>query len=384
HGMSILENPTTGQTPRGFRWDDCDWRLIDTLGEPAADRMNTSQAVIEEGHGFIALASFTFARIRRLANLFARITITIAVTFAVTTILRATVALRRFIVNQQATNRMLRQELAHKTSRIHILEALYAAQEEASRGHEAEKRRLTRSQVEAFLLHVRDRTNLQAKIKSLQVEVESSKAAALARVNELEAQVDGHAATSQAHGDEARRLQESVSRLSKLQIEGVLLHIKDRSELRSTINDFKRKMASLESENRTALMRVRELELREAGENIDRILLAIERSTVGGLQEQLSVVRAERDGLRLEKDSLVSSLSNAEEKMARLREARERLATEYALESTASQERLKATGAEEAWKESSETSATSSSGSLLKRVASRIPRIRRLRRPGDT
>ncbi|KAG8869225.1 hypothetical protein FRB98_002757, partial [Tulasnella sp. 332] len=82
HGISLLENPTTGQTPQGFRRDGCDWRFIDTIRKPAANGINTSQAVIDGDYGAIALASFTFAVIRRLVDLFARIAIKIAITFA--------------------------------------------------------------------------------------------------------------------------------------------------------------------------------------------------------------------------------------------------------------------------------------------------------------
>ncbi|KAG8851499.1 hypothetical protein FRB96_009172, partial [Tulasnella sp. 330] len=193
-----------------------------------------------------------------------------------------------------------------------------------------------------------------------------------------------------AHEEEATRLQASVSKLSESQAQGFLLHTKERSELRSTINDLERKVDSLESANRDALKRVEELELGEADEDMDGILLAIEatsfsvqRLTVRDLQEQLSAARTECDNLLLEKRWLVSELSKAEEKTKRIGEARERLATEYALLAMASRDWLKATGGEERPRESVETPATSSGGRLLKRVASRIPGVRGLRRCGD-
>ncbi|KAG8880275.1 hypothetical protein FRB98_005231 [Tulasnella sp. 332] len=323
HGISVLENPTTGQTPRGFRRDGCDWRLIDTIRKPAAGGINTSQAVIDGDRGVIALASFTFTLIHHLVDLFARIAITIVVTFAVTAILRAAAALRRLVSDQRATIRMLRQELEEKTSTIHKLDALAAKREETIETYKAETRRFTRSRVEAFLLHVKDRTNLQTTINNLKAKLDSEGTTALARIHELETQVE-------------------------------------------------------------------ELELGEADEDMDRILLAIEansfsvqRLTVRDLQEQLSTARAERDGLLLEKRSLVSELSKAEETTKRIREARERLATEYALLATASQDRLEATGAEKALRDSAKTSATGSGGRLLKKVASRIPGVRGLRRSGD-
>ncbi|KAG8875391.1 hypothetical protein FRB97_005154 [Tulasnella sp. 331] len=322
HGISILENPTTSQTPRGFRRDGCDWRLIDTIRKPAADGINTSQTVIDGDHGVIALASFTFAVIRRLVDLFARIAITTVVTLAVTAILRAAAALRRFITDQQATIRILRQEVEEKTSTIHKFDALAAKREEIIETYKAQTKQLTRSRVEAFLLHVKDRTNLQTTINNLKAKVDSERTAALARIHELETQVE-------------------------------------------------------------------ELELGEADEDIDGILLAIEatsfsvqRLTVRDLQEQLSTARMECDGLLLEKRRLVSELSKAEEKTKTIGEARERLATEYALLATASQDRLKATGVEEAPRESAETSAAGSGGRLLKKVASRIPGFRGLRRSG--